>query len=147
MATDLPYDIIRERIDGLWTSASGMPGDRVRWENENFQKPESPNHWISVHFVGSTYGQQTIGAETQEANRWDEEGTAAVFVMAPQGLGAREARRLARVMANLFRGQRLGAGDELELFDATIGEGETINNEDGNWWRLRVAIDWRLWGA
>lgn len=147
MASELVYDLVEARIRDFWEAVSGMPAQRVRWENDKFSPPAPTEHWISVHFTGDLYGQQTIGARTQEENRWDEEGTLVVYIMAPQGVGSREARRLAKAMADLFRGQQLGADEELEFMDAFIGEGEkTPDEENGNWWRLRLAIDWRRIG-
>ena len=88
--------------------------------------------------VGTFYGQGSLGADSPGENRWDEEGFVLLHIGVPAGTGAREAKRLARQAADLFRGVLLAEGS-LEFLDATIGRGD----RDGAWFGIGVEIDFR----
>jgi len=62
-------------------------------------------------------------------------------VFVPVGSGAVRARQLAKQLCNLFRGLTL-LNDSLEFMDSFIGEGAPAP-EEGNWFELSVAIEWR----
>lgn len=140
MASDVVYDAIRGYLDpnkgGTWTETP------IAWENEDFTKPEPPVRWVMVEISGTVYGQQSIGADEQRDNRWDEEGTLWLHVFEEVGKGSSAARRVAKALADKFRGARLLSDESLEFGDAAIGSGER-SDDDGNWWRVSVSIDWR----
>ena len=98
----------------------------------------------SVRLDTSLYGQQSIGGGESNGpggNRWDETGTLWFHVFIAKGVGAREARRLGKALANLFRGTALLEGD-LEFGDADLGSGDP-GQENGNYYLLSVSISWQ----
>ncbi|MBK5958116.1 hypothetical protein CCR97_08280 [Rhodoplanes elegans] len=141
MAADAVYDAIRAYLEGTESTPPAWTATRIRWENEDFVKPEPPSPWIAVALTGVVYGQQSIGAATQADNRWDEDGTLWISVFAPVGQGVSEIRALCKQLADLFRGTTL-LGGALEFMDAAIGTNGPAA-EEGNWFELLVAIDWR----
>ena len=146
MAADAVYDAIKDHLStaanvaALADATTGLV-PLFRFENEAFEKPEPPAPWIAVALTGVLYGQQSIGASTQADNRWDETGHLWLPVFVPVGTGASRARQLAKLLANIFRGLLL-LDDTLEFMDAFIGEGQPAP-EEGNWFQLDVAIEWR----
>ncbi len=135
MATDAVYDAVKAYLTAQWTVTP------IRWENELFEKPEPPSHWIAVALTGVLYGQQSIGASLQAANRWDETGSLWISVFAPIGVGASYARALAKQLADIFRGTTLLSGS-LEFMDAVIGTNGPAP-EEGNWFEILCSIEWR----
>ena len=135
MGSDAVYGAIKDFLVASWTLTP------IRFENENFVPPDPPVPWISVFLSGVVYGQQSIGANTQAANRWDEEGILWLFVLVPVGEGAINARSYAKQLADLFRGTTLLSGS-LEFRDSFIGQGE-LAVEIGNWFKLPVDVEWR----
>lgn len=150
MADDAVYDAIKTFLSTPGNVAvladpltSAVP--TFRFENERFVKPNPPLPWISVALTGVLYGQESIGASDQADNRWDETGHLWLPVFVPTGTGVSRARQIAKQLANLFRGLTLLSGT-LEFMDAFIGEGEPAE-EEGNWFKLPVTIEWRRMDA
>jgi hypothetical protein len=141
MASDTVYDAVRAYLIEHWieTPINFENGDRHP-EYQEFP-PNPPAPFVQFEITGTFYGQQSIGADEQADNRWDEEGVIWMHILVPVGTGGSEARRLAKRAANLFRGTTLLDGD-LEFMDASIGMGAPAD-DDGNWWRVSVSIDWR----
>lgn len=141
MSSDTVYTSIREHLTAQWAGATP-----IRWENEAFTPPDGLE-WISIDVAGTSYAQQTIGAN--DGNRWDEEGSLYIDVMAPAGTGSTEARRLAKRAADIFRGTLL-LDDNLEFLDAVIsrdfsgGGRDDSSVQEANWFVITVAVDWRL---
>lgn len=138
MASGAVFDAIRTYLDGTggngaWTTTP------IRWENE----PYTPTgvEFIDVEMTGTAYAQQSIGASTQAANRWDEEGVLWLHVLVPINTGGSLARTHAKSLADLFRGLTL-LSNSLEFREAFIGRGQT-GFEDGAYYRLSVYINWR----
>lgn len=144
MAADAVYDAIKSylqtaaNVSGLANATTGVVPP-FRFENENFEKPDT--EWISVALTGVLYGQQSIGASLQADNRWDERGHLWLPVMVPVGSGGSRARQIAKLLADIFRGRTMLSGS-LEFLDTFIGEGSP-SAEEGNWFELPVAIEWR----
>lgn len=134
MASDLVYDAIRDYLEANWTETP------IQFENENFDIPES-RAWVIFEMTGTVYGQQSIGADNQADNRWDEEGVMWLHVMAQAGSGSSVTRRRCKALADLFRGKRL-IYDTLEFMDADIGMGAQ-GDDEGSTYRISVSIDWR----
>ncbi|MCB1499713.1 MAG: hypothetical protein KDK07_07960 [Bauldia sp.] len=146
MADDAVYDAIKAFLSTPSNVAGLADPDTaevppIRFENEAFTKPNPPAPWISVALTGVLYGQQSIGESVQADNRWDERGHLWLPVFVAAGAGASQPRRLAKKLADLFRGLTLLSGD-LEFMDAFIGEGGPAE-EEGNWYELPLAIEWR----
>lgn len=133
MASDVAYDATRAYLAGAWTET------QIQWENESFVPPF--DGWIAMEMSGTLYSQQSIGADAQADNRWDEEGVLWLHCFVPTGTGTSTARRWAKQLADLFRGARL-LDDDLEFMDAQIGMGEP-GDEQGATYRISVVIDWR----
>lgn len=141
MATDTVYNAIRAYVEANWI-ATGI--DRLMWENE--VQPSGNDPIIAIEMHGTYYGQESIGADVQANNRWDEEGVLWAHCMVQQGTGAGYSRELARLFADLFRGTTL-LSESLEFRDASIGEGGGLDRMEGNWWGVTVTIDWRRMDA
>lgn len=145
MAADAVYDAIKAYLEtaanvaGLADSVTGTVPP-FRFENEAFSKPDG-TPWIAVAMTAVLYGQQSIGASLQADNRWDEAGHAWFSIFVAVGTGASRARQLAKMLADIFRGLHLLNGS-LEFMDSFIGEGEPAQDE-GNWYMLPLAIEWR----
>ncbi len=146
MADDAVYDAIKVHLEDPAIAESLADPDTnvvppIRFENDPFKKPNPPTPWIAVALTGVLYGQEFIGASQQSDNRWDENGHLWMLVFVPAGSGSSQARKLAKALANIFRGLTLLSGN-LEFMDAFIGEGEPAP-EEGNWYKLTVVIEWR----
>lgn len=128
----------RPAISGVWDFALAP----LVYENEGDGAPSGDvAAWVLVVLDTALYGQQTIGGGQDAGdNRWDESGTLWFHVMTPKGTGSREARRIGKALANLFRGQRL-LDDELLFGDADMGAGDP-GAENGNYYLLSVSLDW-----
>jgi hypothetical protein len=147
MAADAVYSAIVAYLAANTASlADPVTGDipYIRYENDPLAPPDT-KPWVAVALTGQLYSQQSIGAATQADNRWDERGHLWLPVFVQTGSGAVRARQLAKQLADLFRGQRL-VNDTLEFMDAFIDEGAPAQ-EDGNWFRIPVAIEWRRFEA
>ena len=135
MSTATAYNAIRSHLVANWTSTP------LAWDNEAFAKPEPPVPFVLVQVTGSIYEQMTIGAETRQANRFQEEGQLLLTIIVPLGTGSDVARQHAEALATMFRGLTLDASD-IEFLDMSIGLGRAAD-DDGPWWALPMRIDWR----
>jgi hypothetical protein len=146
MAADAVYDAIKTYLsDSSVVSVLADPLTAavppIRFENEDFTKPSPPAPWISMALTGGYYAQQSIGASEQADNRWDESGHLWLAIFVPINSGASRARQIAKLLADLFRGQTL-LSDSLEFLDTFIG-GSGPAPDEGNWFELDLVIDWR----
>lgn len=147
MANDAVYSAIKAFLQANGAAITDPDtGDvpHIRFENEAYE-PADTKPWIAMALSSVTYGQQSIGASRQQDNRWDEEGTLWLSAMVQQGSGAERGRQLAKQLANLFRGLRL-LSDALEFLNAYNTQGGPAH-EDGNWYEIPVAIEWRWMDA
>ncbi len=138
MASDIVYQAVKNFVTSTWTECP------VYWENENYD-PAEQSVWMAVEISGTSYAQESIGAENQGDNRYDEDGILWIHVFVPSGTGSLDARRVAKAAADLFRGARL-LGDDLEFMDASIGLGDQ-GDDEGTTFRISVSIDWRHFEA
>ncbi len=142
MASDIVYDATKAHLAAQWGTTTP-----IEWENGGepddlpFVRPEPPAPYVMMEMTGTLYGQQSIGAGDQADNRWDEEGILWLHVMVPTGSGSSTARRYGKRLADIFRGTHL-LDDSLSFGDARIGVGEA-GDDDGNWYRISVDIEWR----
>lgn len=130
--SDAVFDAIKSHLTPLWTATP------MQWPNEDFE-PVGDASWVKVELHGTVYGQQSIGANVQADNRWDEEGILWLYVMVKRGIGTSQARGAGRALADIFRGLTL-LGNSLEFMDANIGTGA---DQEGNWYMVPVSIEWR----
>jgi len=132
MATVETFDAIHDYLVASWTTTP------IAFENDGFEVPTDPEHWLLVEVFGDLFEQASIGAEEQRANLWREAGQFYVHVMAPRGQGTRTARLYGKQIADLFRGQEIAG---VTFRDASIGAGEP-GAADGSYFRMTVTIDW-----
>ena len=139
MASDVVYNAVKDYLTANWTTSP------LAFENEEFVPPVDsegrPTPFVAVEVTGNVYGQQSIGASTQATNRWDEEGQLWLHVFVRTSTGSSTARNYAKTLADLFRGTTLLSGD-MEFMDASIGLGEK-GDDEGNYYRISVSVDWR----
>lgn len=102
----------------------------------------NPAAFVEVSFTGRSYGQASLGASVQSANRWDEEGLLFFDVLVPINTTSRNARTYAKSLSDLFRGLTLLSGN-LEFLDASIGLGGKTDKYSGNYFSIPVDIEWR----
>lgn len=142
MASGAVFGAIRTFLDGTggngaWTTTP------IRWENEPLDP--LPTNFIDVEMTGTLYDQMSLGASTQAANRWDEEGVLWLHVLVPINSGGQAARTYCKSLADLFRGLTL-LNNSLEFKEAFIGRGQA-GFEDGSYYRISVYINWRRMDA
>ncbi len=138
MSSLAPWTDARAKLE-----AAGL-GISFAWPNEAFDVPARPASgavsdalpymWAAVEMTG-----QTLAPMELAGGVWLETGTLYVHIMTPTGWGTDDARTVGKAVANVFRG--LAAAPVVYL-RASIGDG-SAEDEDGAWWRLTVAIDWR----
>ncbi|WP_454629532.1 phage tail terminator-like protein [Bradyrhizobium cenepequi] len=151
----LPYDPVFDAIREFLGYADPETGELVTgawdfslaplvYENDGDGPPSGEvSNWVLVVLTSALYGQQSIGAgEDQAGNRWDEDGALWFHVFTPRGTGSREARRIAKGLANMFRGATMLNG-RLEFMDADMGAGDP-GAENANYYLISVSIDWRV---
>lgn len=139
--SDPVFEAIKAHLTANW-DASDCP---IAWPNEGFVQSATPTQFLAVEITSTSYDQQSIGEADQADNRWDEDGRLWVHVMVKRGSGASGARGAGRAIANLFRGTTLLAG-QLEFMEASIGLGQP-GDEQGNYYRVSVDVEWRYWDA
>jgi hypothetical protein len=133
------YDAIVELLASSWSATP------VVYENQT-QPPVSAegahglSPWVLVEIEGRSMRQLSMGAGTKPENLWDEQGTAYLHVHVPVGSGSRDARVLADGLTQLFKAtESVGA---IQFENMSIGSGE-IGRDNGKWWSMTVAVDWR----
>ena len=139
MSSPAPFNDARTRLQ-----AANL-GITLAWPNEAVTLPDlstavspitdpTPFMWAAVQMTGYTLAPIEVGAGV-----WQETGTLYVHIMTPAGWGTDAARALGKTVANTFRGL---PGAPIVYMRASIGD-SAAEDEDGAWWRLTVAIDWR----
>lgn len=131
MATDTTYAAVRALLEAEFTEAP------LVWENEAQDAPTDAT-WVLVEFAGDAFEQTSIGAGERRDNRWVESGIVYLHVMAPRGTGAEAARRVARLLAEVFR-DVTELSPNIEFDRTSIGLGG-VSEPDGAFWRLPVSV-------
>jgi len=115
------------------------------WPNEAFERPiavdGSLDPFVIVELNSTSFGQQSIGANTQAENRWDEEGTFWAHLFVAAGTGLDVVLALADTIKDALRGTTLLSGD-LEFGDVETLPGEP-GDEDGAYYRISLMARWR----
>ena len=134
MSSAETFDAVEQTLRGQWSATP------LVFENEDWPTPDTPAPWVLVELFGDFFDQQSIGGGPALAdNLWREGGVLLMHVMTPNGTGTREARVLAKQLADLFRGQDIGG---VEFKGASIGAGEK-GTEDGNYFRMTASVTWQ----
>lgn len=146
MASDVVYTAIRDYLDGVGATPAAWTATGLQYDNEppitKADNTGKPIPWIMIEMTGTLYEQESIGANTQAENRWDEEGQLFGHVFVPSGKGSLVARQFAKQFVDLFRGVRLLPDQTLEFMSASIGMG-AIGDDNGAWFRISTDIHWR----
>ena len=130
------YDAVRQLVT---TSFVECP---VVWENEEYRPGQDIALYVMAEFIGTYYSRESIGSGDPMSERYDEGGYVIFNILARRGKGSRDAHRIGRMIADLFRGRRLLPDESLEFLDASIGGGEKADVE-GAWWMMPVEIEFR----
>ena len=136
MSSQVPFDDART----LLTNSGVIAPALIQWPNEPFREPvgDPPSLWLSVECTGRALDPIEVGGEV-----WQEVGTVFVHVIAPKNTGTDNARALAKSVASAYR----NLGPRPVIYQsASIGNG-ALDEEQGIWWVLTVAIDWKYQDA
>jgi hypothetical protein len=139
---DPVFDAIKAHLDTSW------PHTYIQYPLDEYE-PQGAESFVKVELHGTFYGQTSIGAGEQKDNRWDNAGMLWLYLVVPRGTDApsfTQASGAAKALANLFRGERLLANQNLEFGDAKI-DSDAWNNDGGGSSVLPVSIEWRHWDA
>lgn len=138
MSSDTVFSSVRSFLE----NDSGWDRNAVPlvFENEDFTPPapDPDKAWVLVEMTGNFYEPESIGAGSDAANRYGEEGQIFFHVMVPKGVGSQVARQYGRQLVDLFRGRELDSG-KITFPSSSIGRGEP-GDEDGVWWRLGCSV-------
>jgi hypothetical protein len=104
----------------------------VAWPNREY-RPVAGEPWVRAVVLPAQSRQMTLGSTSR---RFDYVGVAVVQVFVPAGTGDVEARRLAVIAEDLFRGRTVD--------DTTFGS-PYMNpvGTDGAWYQVNVVIPYR----
>ncbi|MFU0504011.1 hypothetical protein [Pseudaminobacter sp. NGMCC 1.201702] len=128
MSSPTAFDAIHDHLVARWAATD------LVFENEDYQLPDVPAHFVYVEVFGDLLEQDTFGAP--QNNEWLETGQVYLHVMTPNGTGSGEARTLARDLSYLFREQPLGS---MHFREMSIGMGEPAKTF-GNYFAMTLSI-------
>lgn len=134
MSSVAPWDQARALIEG---ASLGVP---IEWANEvrPALTPDPDGYrptWIAVDMAADDLAPIEMGPN----GAFQEEGYLVVRIFTPRNAGTRDARILAKTIANLFRGRPSGP---VIWGRASLGEG-TTDDTDGMWWLMTIHVDYR----
>lgn len=132
MASAAAFDAVHDQLVALWTTTD------LVFENEDWPTPDVPAAFVYVEVYGDFYDQASIGARTQADNLWREGGSVYLHVMTLKGIGSRDARVLAKQLADIFRGQEIGG---VRFRNASIGAGEPATSPPGSYFAMTATIE------
>ncbi|MFG1205570.1 hypothetical protein [Xanthobacter flavus] len=132
MSSPAAYDAVASYLREVWNITP------LVFENEMASAP-TDDHWIFVEMVGGLYAQQSMGAETLDANLWREEGTLWLHVMMPSFRGTQTGRGYAWQLVQLLTRQPI---PPIVFRDAMVGAGEPAVKIDGNFAAMTATIEW-----
>lgn len=130
MSSPTAFDLIHDHLVASWAETP------LTFENEDFELPDTPEHFVYVEVVGDSYEQDTFGAPGN--NMWLEAGVIYLHVEAPAGTGSGTARQIGNRLTYLFREQPLG---DIHFRRMSIGAGEP-GKTFGNYFAMTVTIEW-----
>jgi hypothetical protein len=128
MSSLAPYDDALALLQG---ANLGVP---IKLPNTPWTNPSPPALWIDFEIIGDSLNPIELNG-----GAWQEEGRVFCHIVSPVNKGSRDARTLAKTVANVFRG--LGPRNVVYL-GASIGLGLSPDPSEA-WWTLTVMIDYR----
>lgn len=132
MSSPAAFDAIHDYLVANWNATP------LHFENEDWDTAASPAALLYVEIFSSIYDQASIGAGTRQTNLWREDGTVSLHVLVPNNTGTSAARSLAKLAADLFRGDPIAS---MRFGQISLGAGEP-GERDGNYYRMTATIDW-----
>ncbi|RLP22265.1 hypothetical protein [Mesorhizobium sp. YM1C-6-2] len=133
MSSAATFDTIEQYLRAQWTTTP------LVFENEPYELPGNPAHFVFVEIFGDVFDQASIGADPREDNLWREAGQLYLHVMTQNDIGSRLARQYADQLVDLLKGQDIGA---VTFFGASKGAGEP-GMKKANYWAFTATIDWQ----
>lgn len=130
MSIPTTFDAIEGHLKSSWVETD------IVFENEEYQTPATPTHFVYVEVVGDLLEQDTFGDPGR--NEWLETGALYLHVMTPKGVGSRDARAIGQRLTYLFREQPF---DNIHFREMSIGAGEPGQNFP-NYFAMTVTIAW-----
>ena len=132
MASPEAFTPIEAYLKAEWTATP------LAFENDDYKPGKTVAAFVTAEIFGTFFDQASIGEGDRVDNLWREAGMIYLHVCVPRGSGSLTARTYCRQLADLFRGQDLGA---IRFRDISIGAAE-VGDEDGNYFRMTVTIEW-----
>lgn len=135
-----PWDQARALIEG---ANLGVP---IEWPNEG-RPPLDPDAngyrptWLQVDMAPENLAPIEMGPN----GAYQEEGYLVVRIFTPRNAGSRDARILAKTIANLFRGLPSGPviWTRSSLSEGSAQDPDGAHVTDGMWWLMTLHLDYR----
>lgn len=132
----MPVSGARAAIKAVLAGYTAYP---IVYENERYTPPTESGPWVEVEIYGGDYTQESIGSTPRTDNYWQERGGVFCNIFVPSGSGTSTSDTIMAALAELFRGQTLTGGYEIQ--DMSTGPGSTAD-EAGLWYRTTLTIEW-----
>lgn len=127
------FDTIEQHLRTNWTTTP------LVFENEDYELPSNPSHFVFVEIVGHVFDQASIGADPRDGNLWREEGELLLHAMTRVNIGSRLSRLYAGQLLDLFKGQDIGP---VTFRSGSLGNGDP-GIKKANYWAFTATIDWQ----
>jgi len=137
---------IRSRLETNWLTT------RISFQNETPAQPWPPvdgdsvlQPWVHLEVAGLGSRLWTFGTVGQRGWRYD--GMIYVHVFVPVGSGLAQAQQYAVTIGELFRAAKFyddGLGSYVRTLNPQVDGGAT-SDDDGNWFRVTLAVDFTYW--
>lgn len=134
MSSITAFSTIKTYLDANWSSTP------LYYPNDDTTPPEPPSAFVFVEMTGIMYDKASLGAPN--SNLYRENGLLWLHCMVPSGSGSETARTHLSGLADLFKDKSLPTADgEIRFRAAVIGYGSP-GDDEGNYWRLSMNIEW-----
>lgn len=131
MSTPESFTPIHDYLVAQWSATD------IVFENEAWPDPATAAAFVFVEIYGDLFDQASLGAESIAGNLWRESGLLLAHVLVPANTGTLPARTHARALADLFRGQSIGA---IRFRRPSIGASDP-GERDGAYFRMTMTIE------
>lgn len=130
MASPTVFDAIHDQLVAEWNATD------LVFENEDYQLPDTPAHFVYVEVFDDIISQDTFGAPRN--NEWLEAGQIYLHVMTPNLTGSSTSRSLAKDLSSIFREQSFSG---LYFREMSIGMGEPAKTF-ANYFAMTLSVSW-----